>query len=340
MKKKLGLIVMLGMTTIMMSGCSFSSFTGSNTSAEESEIPSDVLVASEENKISVGSGIADITVPEDYKVGSGEFTDQTGNKFNLYGIWKNKNSTDSVSENVSSNETTTVDYKSPTDKDIEFYAMYGEDTMSPDAELELGEVRTSLATYNGYLSSLISLNYPMIDDISLNDSNGQPVVDKSGNTSPRMSRDGKWYYTTFTATSGDSVSTTYNTLCYPKSYFGIMMLGTNQNEDSSRKYYIFVFSNDSTGKIMSEAEYDMLYSQIKSVYSLDGFYTAPEMSDSSMVDKSKNYYNGRTYSQFEALMEDTYNYYIIHGTDSSTSTDTGSDTSKGSSEIKWDLGHD
>ena len=323
MKKKVVLMSLI--SALALSGCSFSSFTGTNAAAEEPLVPTDALVATDNSNISLGVG--NIKISDDYTIGTGEFTNSTSNnKFTLSGVWKTVEkeeaaaSTSSVDVEPSTEDATqSIEYKEAVDNDILFYVMAGEDNTSPDRDLSTTEAKSSLAAYNNYLSTLLSLNYPMIDDISLNDSEGKPIVDEQGKMAARTSTDGNWYYTTFTATSGEKVTTTYNTLCYPKSYYGIMVLGTNQNQDYSRKYFIFVFSNDSQGEIMSESDYNNLFTQIKSIFKLRGFYTAPQPSDKN--DPATNYYNGRTYEQFNDLMQDTYNYYILKN-NSNAVTDT------------------
>ena len=96
-----------------------------------------------------------------------------------------------------------------------------------------------------------------------------------------------------------------------------MMLGANQNPDYSRKYFIIMFSNDSNGQIMEESEYNSLFSQVKSLFKLNGFYTKILLP--SEKDPALNYYNGRSYSQFDELMKDTYNYYILNENNNSAS---------------------
>ncbi len=322
MKKRIAVLAGI-LCSLMLNGCSFSSFSGTKSDTEQSLIPSDALIATADNKIKLGE--KDLNIPEGYTIGTGTFTDSTSNnQFELVGVWKteDKEATPStISNDVSSllgDISQNTDYKEAIDNDILFYVLSGEDKASPDRELSRGEVKSSLAAYNTYLTSLLSINYPMIDDITLNDSDGYPIVDELGNTSPRVSADGKWYYTAFTATSGKGITTTYNTLCYPKSYYGILLLGKDQNPDHSREYRIFVFSNDGNGKIMGRNEYDSLFKQIKNIYQLHGFYTMPQLS--TMKDSLKNYYNGRSYLQFNDLMLDTHNYYILkeNGTVSET----------------------
>lgn len=320
MKKKIA-VLLSGLMILSITGCGFSNFSGTEGTGKVTEqiiVPSDAILAQENNVISLDIG--DIKVPDGYTIGSGKFTDPTTKKdFSVIGVWKTEKKEDAASTDLSETEQAAfVNYKTITDEDILFYVMYGDDNLSPDAELGISEVRTSLSTYNNYFKTLLSLNFPVIDDITKNDTNGNPVVDESGNLSARISIDKKWYYTTFTATSGQSLTTTYSTICYPKSYYGVMMLEAQQSPEHSRKYYTFVFSNNSKGEIFNKEDYYSLFSQVKKLYDLYGFYTAPQLS--AEKDQSINYYNGRSFEQLNDLFKDTFNYYIIEENNSAAAS--------------------
>jgi len=78
-----------------------------------------------------------------------------------------------------------------------------------------------------------------------------------------------------------------------------------ETDDYSRSYYGFIFSNDSTGAIMEESEYNDLFGQIKKAFSITEFYTAPQLEYDEATDYSKGY----SYEQLTALFSDTMNYY-------------------------------
>ncbi len=317
MKKKIA-VLLSGLMFFSITGCSFSNFGGTTKTDEAVVVPKDSLVAIEGQEIVFDNG--KIQIPEDYTIGSGNFTNPTDNTpFSLVGIWKTteEEATTEISTDESEEVQKKVDYKNAIDNDIVFYVMSGEDTTTPDKDLDKGQVKTSLTTYYNYLYKLFNMSHLKMDDLTLNDAEGKNIKDDSGKTSTRISSDGNWYYTTFTCTSGDKLKTTYNTNCYPKTYYGIMMLGANQNPDYSRKYFIIMFSNDSNGQIMEESEYNSLFSQVKSLFKLNGFYTKILLP--SEKDPALNCYNGRSYSQFDELMKDTYNYYILNENNNSAS---------------------
>lgn len=325
MKKKIA-VLLSGLMIFSMTGCSFSNFGETAETKNEIEYPSDALVAIEGKEITLDTG--KIKVPEGYTIGSGNFTDSTkNNPFSLIGVWKTTEdeavtelSIDAELEEAEKK----ADYKTAIDNDIVFYIMSGKDTTSPDKDLDKGQVKASLTTYSNYLSKLLNLNYLMIDDLTSNDAQGTPLYDDNGKALTRISSDSNWYYTTFTCTSGEKLTTTYNTLCYPKSYYGIMMLGANQNQDHSRSFFIIMFSNDSKGQIPEESEYNSLFTQVKSLFKLNGFHTPTLLS--SEKDPALDYYNGRSYSQFDELMKDTYNYYILNENNNSATEDASVET--------------
>lgn len=80
-------------------------------------------------------------------------------------------------------------------------------------------------------------------------------------------------------------------------------------DDYSRNYYGFIFSNDGTGDILTESEYNSLFSQIKNGFAIETFFTMPQMT----YDAATDYSNGYSYEQLKTLFNDTTNYYIITG---------------------------
>lgn len=182
------------------------------------------------------------------------------------------------------------DYIMPNSLDIVMYIYEGNDKNSPDKELTDSQARSSFI--QGYVNGF-----------------------KSEVDNPRLTADANiiatdnWYTFCFTGYSGNSVSTTYNVLCFPKSYYGIYMLQKKINNDNSRNYYGFVFTNNSDGDLIGEDDYNSLLNQIKSGFAVSEFYTLPQNPIS--YDAAKDYSNGYSYSQLTALFNDTKNFYII-----------------------------
>ena len=93
----------------------------------------------------------------------------------------------------------------------------------------------------------------------------------------------------------------------------------------TREYYGFVFSNDNTGDIFAEEEYNSVFDQIKSAFSLTTFYSLNSIVYDPMQDTSK----GRSYAQLDGLFHNTKNYYIMSGIcleESSSETESVSET--------------
>lgn len=179
---------------------------------------------------------------------------------------------------------TNKDYVLPTDSDIIFYAYSGTDTVSPDKELTDSEARHS-----------ISQNYMQVFRES---------VDGRISADPSVVSNNEWYVLQLTGYSGDYITTSYGTMCYPKCYYGVYIL-QKLTDNYNRNYYGFVFSNDSTGAIMDEEDYNNLYGQIKKAFSITEFYTIPQLE----YDEATDYSNGYSYQQLVALFSDTANYY-------------------------------
>lgn len=195
---------------------------------------------------------------------------------------------------------TEKEYILPTDSDVIFYAYEGMDAASPDKELADSEARYSIAqTYMQIFREGV---------------NGKIIAD------PSVVSNDKWYVLQLTGYSGDYITTSYGTMCYPKCYYGVYTL-QKLTDNFTRNYYGFVFSNDSTGIIIDEAEYNDIYGQIKKAFAITEFYTAPQLNYDEATDYSKGY----SYEQIVALFSDTANYYGMNAqkqTESATKSGT------------------
>lgn len=175
-------------------------------------------------------------------------------------------------------------YVLPTDSDIIMYVYEGKDTASPDNSLTDSEARYSIA--QTYMQVF------------------RENVDGKISADPITVSNDDWYILQLTGYSGDYLTTSYGTMCYPKYYYGVYAL-EKTNDNYSRNYSGFVFSNDSTGKIISEKDYNDIYGQIKTAFSITKFYSAPMLE----YDEAKDFSNGYSYKQFSALFADAINYY-------------------------------
>lgn len=267
-------------STLVLSGCSISFSDGISFSGNSGEEEAETATPSGAAVAENGEKIemGDITLTLPDGMKYGKLETETGN---VYYAWE-----------------TDKEYVLPTDSDIIFYAYSGTDTASPDKELTDSEARYS-----------ISQSYMQIFRES---------VDGKISADPSVVSNDEWYVLQLTGHSGDYITTSYGTMCYPKCYYGVYTL-QKVTDSYSRSYYGFVFSNDSTGAIMDEADYNDLYGQIKRAFSLTEFYTAPQLE----YDEATDYSNGYSYEQLAALFSDTANYY---GMSAQTPTETESVT--------------
>ncbi|MCR4567590.1 MAG: hypothetical protein K5769_06040 [Pseudobutyrivibrio sp.] len=287
MRKKIVIITAL-MSAIFLSGCSVSSFSGPK-DRKDVVVPDGDLGSLESNNIDIGG--SQLELPSDMILGKVEIEAKDAG-YTLYGLW-DKGDNDFYIEKK--------------DNDISFYMIEGIDTKTPDDVLDSEKVKASMSSYMQKFEKITGCSMPRIDNVNLTDETGASIKNEAGKNMARISTDKKWYYTTFTCNGGDKLSTTYGSLCYPKTYYGFIMMQANHDKDYARKFNIIAFSNNKKGEIFEEDEYNSVFSQIKSIYSLDKFYSEPQIKYNPELD----YSNGRSYAQFQEMFADTKNYYIL-----------------------------
>ena len=185
---------------------------------------------------------------------------------------------------------TEEEYVLPTDSNVVLYVYEGTDLSSPDSTLEEVDARVS-----------ITQNYIQIF---------RQMVSGSIVSDPQAILNGEWYILQMTGNSGEYLFTTYNSLCYPKQYYGIYAVQNTTDEESNhRRYYGFIFSNDGTGNIITEQDYNSLVEQIKEAFTITDFYTNPQ--NEYNYDPAVDYSKGYSYSQIETLFQNTKNYYVM-----------------------------
>jgi len=181
-------------------------------------------------------------------------------------------------------------YALPTDSDVVLYVYEGTDLASPDSTLEEVDARISMTQ-----------NYIQIF---------RQMVSGSVISDPQAVLNGEWYALQMTGNSGEYLFTTYNSLCYPKQYYGIYVVQNTTDEESNhRRYYGFIFSNDSKGSIITEQEYNSLLEQIKESFTITTLYTNPQ--NEYNYDPAVDYSKGYSYSQIKTLFQNTKNYYVM-----------------------------
>lgn len=211
---------------------------------------------------------ATIILPEGMKYGRKE-----SEYYTSYFVWKSE-----------------AKYVLPSSMDIVFYLYEGHDNSSPDVALSDTQAHSSLTAYitNGFSTEI-----------------EQPRLTRD----PLITSNDDWHILAFTGYGGANYeTTTYGSYCYPKSFYGIYVLGRNYFEKThSRIFYGFVFSNDAQGIILEQKEYENLLKQVKDSFNIKEFYTAPQI----VYDEKKDYSKGYSYEQLQSLFLNTTNYYII-----------------------------
>lgn len=272
MKRKISTLIIMCLFSIFLSGCSITFSDGQNPLQELQDTPG-------ENTSSIPSGMVESVASNSIDMKDISLQLPEGMKYgkvesdsgNIFYVWKSDKPS-----------------VYPTDSDIILYIYEGIDGASPDAELTDKNARLSITqTYIQVFRQTV---------------NGTVSAD------PVAKLNGDWFALQLTGYSGDYIATTYNTLCYPKYYYGIYTLQKGKSNNTySRRYYGFIFSNDGTGKPMSDVEYNALVGQIKKSFTLSEFYTTPQLSTNYQPEK--DFSHGYTYDQFASLFENAANYY-------------------------------
>lgn len=260
-------ILIISLSSLILSGCSISFSDGLSLSGGNTEIKEVTTPDGAVEAVNSGSiEMEDMTLKLPNGMKYGAMEAETGK---IYYVWKTEDK-----------------YVLPTDSDIILYVYEGKDNASPDIELEDSEARYSIT--QAYMQTF------------------RESVDASLIPDPSAILNNEWYVCQMTGYSGEYIMTTYGTLCYPKYYYGIYTLQKEKDEGKySRRYYGFVFSNDSKGNIITEVDYNNLFAQIKLSFGLSEFYSAPQLEYKESEDYSKGY----SYSQYEMLFKNATNYY-------------------------------
>ena len=238
---------------LTLTGCSeLAGLTGTTTTPEGEVVENGVPVGAilpvfedEEKGIkSTKIELADftLTIPEGYAYGKKEYTadNMAGktNTYNAYFVWMDAED---------------KEYVFDTDTNIMFYIFEGVDTDSPHPVLDKRTARVALRTvYLNYFISLVGLR------------NGLYEAETALNSNEEY-----WTFC-FTGNSGEYISTSYGDTCYPNSYSGFFVVEA-KTDDSNRNFYGFAFSNDDTGEIFKESEYNDLMRQLKRRFSISEF---------------------------------------------------------------------
>lgn len=208
-----------------------------------------------------------------------------------------------------------INYINPNDPDIMFYAFKGNDLTTPDTELKQGEASMSMSAY-------------IRNFVSEYDKRNNPIVAANG-TLRDISSTGQyygykyWVYPFYLYDKRDTITTTYNVVLYPKYYYGVCLLDMDADDKPSRDWYIMIFSNDSTGKLLDEQDYTQIFERdIKQQFGIADYIFPTQFTDEEIAKRrlagittEENplfvAQGGYDYEQLLLLFEDTLNYYQV-----------------------------
>ena len=257
---------------LLLTGCDLSITYADETAGETK---GEDVIASDRATVCEGRKIElstfTLTLPKGYSYAIWERED-----YSTYYVWK---TTDEVEDHIL-----------PSENRILFYITDGIDLASPDAVIEDSQAMNSIKSVHM-----------------------APFQTETGarmSIDPALTKNDHWYCLCFTGFNGDYLMTSYGTLCYPKTYYGVYVL-QKETATHTRNYSGFVFSNDNSGDIFTEEEYNSVFEQIKAAYGLTEFYDVAK--NAVIYDPLQDTSNGRTYYQIEELFHNTENYYIMSG---------------------------
>lgn len=222
-------------------------------------------------------------IPEGYVYGKVDYEN-----YSIYYVWQDK---------------ADKEYALELDMDNMLYIYDGLDVFSPHQLITESEALRSIT--GAYIGNFRTL-----------------VTGKNFNVDPSVvySSDERYYIASFEGRSGDYLTTTYSSVCYPKTYYGIYGV-ERRTVTSDRRYYGFIFSNDARGEIFTKSEYESLLGQVKEALSIEKLYTLHN-ADSVFYDPATDVSNGRSYeqlvgaaetestSEIRGLFSDTFLYYV------------------------------
>ncbi len=211
------------------------------------------------------------------------------------------------------------DYITPYHENISMFVYEGIDRNSPNEKLSTNEVNQSLFAY--FNDSLASLS-ANLSVRSTYKEQAVPYSDKDVKDTSIFSADwqkdlydqsynGDYYVFTLRTYSGDYMNTTYGNVVFPHTYYGIYFVEKECFNGSMRRWYGFVFSNDSKGNILSKDDFDDLMKQIKEQFGLNLFPTEVADKNATNYDAEKDTRTGINYEQLLDVFDGTFQYHTM-----------------------------
>lgn len=307
-KKKAAVAATLLFFSLLLTGCDieftsgFGDLFGTARTEQEEVIPAGSYPTIRSSTIRIDAERS-VTLPGTfhYATNTVEQHDSNGNLIGTYTAWYGYEKD--------------VNYINPNDPDIMFYCFMGNDLTTPDKELTQGEANTSIAAY-------------VRNFVSQNDQRSNPIVAANG-TLRDISSTGQyygyqyWVYPFYLYDKNDSINTTYNVTLYPKYYYGICLLDVDADSTPSRNWYLMIFSNDTTGKLIGEQDYTQIFEDdLKGQFGIADYIFPTQFTDEDVANRRLAGINteenplyvaqgGYDYERLMLLFTDTINYYQV-----------------------------
>lgn len=206
-------------------------------------------------------------------------------------------------------------YITPYHENVSMIIYEGIDRTTPNNELTNSQMNTS---FYSYFQTSIMANLT-VRNTAKDFGVPYPKTGVDVEKVPEMNKflyneklNGKYYvYTVFTY-SGDYMTTTYGIQCFPHTYYGIFLMEKNAFDGSFRRWYAFIFCNDSKGNIFSENDYNDMMKQIKSTFKIEMFPTSQYNKEAVNYDETKDRRNGLSYEQLLNAFTLTSQYHTMY----------------------------
>lgn len=186
----------------------------------------------------------------------------------------------------------------------------GIDNNTPAEELTDAQIKLSLRTY---LQNTLGANVELRN--ALWDTNSLPYANElNAGLHPELADpnlNGKYYAISFYAYSGNYETTTYGIQCYPFTYYGVAFMEREKFDGSFRRWYAVVFVNNSEGEVFSEADYNFVFSQLRTSFGIHRYFTIFEDTDNFAYKPEEDTRYGRSYEQLLSIFDATKQYYVI-----------------------------
>lgn len=191
----------------------------------------------------------------------------------------------------------------------------GIDRTTPNSQLTNSQMNSSFYTYfrNSIMGNLTVRNTQKYFGVPY------PAFNVDVENVPELTKwlydeelNGKYYVYTVITYSGENMATTYNEQCFPHTYYCIYLMEKESFDGSFRRWYAFVFCNDSEGDLLSEKNYNDIMNQIKGTFGISLFPTSQYNKNAMNYDAKTDTRDGANYQQLESFFALTKQYHTMY----------------------------